>query len=108
VEAKPQLLGLVMLELAQGLVMQELLVVLVLLAALVVILRLILQHYLTLQLHAYQPLLDQLQYHCCNEKSLRLLLSTMECGHSYIHCKAQPLGFYYPVRIRKDPSYSYS
>jgi hypothetical protein len=24
---------------------------------------------------------------CCNEKCRRLLLSTMECGHSYIHCK---------------------
>jgi hypothetical protein len=24
---------------------------------------------------------------CCNEKCRRLLLSTMECGHSYIHCR---------------------
>ena len=53
VEAKPQLLGLVMLGLAQGLEMQELVVVLVLLAALVAILRPILRHYPKPQPQAY-------------------------------------------------------
>jgi hypothetical protein len=30
---------------------------------------------------------------CCNEKCRRLLFDSMECGHSYIHCK---VGFLLP------------